>query len=139
MINNCPFVELSNFSFENRYADRATRFYQNLSWRNIGSQPLVAFEIVILKYDPFNRRLIGSPWTVTGKNSADWRPLALGESNRDGTTGYGDEEVFTAIAYVDPRGWLTALSGTRTNPRFLVSCVSSGKPAGLVPFRILST
>jgi hypothetical protein len=100
IVNNCPHVELSDFSFENRYADRATRFYQNLSWKNVGAQPLVAFEVVVLKYDPFNRRLVGSRWTVTGKNSADWSTLGPGESSADGTISYGDEEVFTAIAYV---------------------------------------
>jgi len=100
IVNTCPFVELSDFSFENRYADRATRFYQNISWRNVGNQPLIAFEIVILKYDPFDRRLIGTRWTVTGKNSADWRPLAPNERSQDGTISYGEEEIFTAIAYV---------------------------------------
>jgi len=98
--NTCPFVELSGFSFENRYADRGMRFYQNISWRNIGKQSLIAFEIVVLKYDPFDRRLLGTRWTVTGKNSGDWRPLGPGESSKDGSIGYGDEEVFTAIAYV---------------------------------------
>lgn len=100
IVNSCPHVELSDFTFRNFYADRATRFAQDLKWKNIGTQPLVAFEIVILKYDPFDRRLIGSRWVITGKNSADWSPLEPGETNADGTRSYGDEEVFTAIAYV---------------------------------------
>jgi hypothetical protein len=100
ILNTCPYVELSNFSFANQYVDRRTRFEQNLTWKNIGSQPLIAFEVVILKYDAFDQRVIGSRWTVTGKNSADWRPLAPGDSGSDGTIGYGTEEVFTAIAYV---------------------------------------
>lgn len=100
ILNTCPYVELSGFSFGNRYADRGNRFEQNLSWKNIGTQPLSAFEIVILKYDAFDQRVIGSRWTVTGKNSADWSPLASGEASTDGTLGYGTEEVFTAIAYV---------------------------------------
>jgi len=100
VLNVCPYVELSNFGFQNRYADRSNRFEQSMTWRNIGSQPLVAFEIIILKYDAFDQRVIGSRWTVTGKNSADWRPLAPGDSGNDGTIGYGSEEVFTGIAYV---------------------------------------
>src|ERR1043166_3180251 len=100
IVNTCPHVELSDFAYRNYYADRSTRFAQDLKWKNIGSQPLTAFEVVILKYDPFNRRLIGSRWTVTGKNSADWSPLQPGEASADGTRSYGDEEVFTAIAYV---------------------------------------
>jgi hypothetical protein len=43
-----------------------------MKWKNVADQPIVAFEIVILKYDPFDRRLIGGRWTVTGRNSADW-------------------------------------------------------------------
>jgi hypothetical protein len=100
ILNICPHVALSNFSFQNRYADRRTRFEQNMSWKNVGTQPLIAFEIVVLKYDAFDQRVIGSRWTVTGKNSADWRPLAPGDTGNDGTIGYGTEEVFTAIAYV---------------------------------------
>lgn len=100
ILNTCPYVELSNFSFANQRANLRTRFEQYLSWKNVGSQALVAFEIVILKYDAFNQRMIGSQWTVTGKDSADWRPLAPGESDSDGIIGYGTEQVFTAIAYV---------------------------------------
>lgn len=100
ILNTCPHVELSDFSFANRYADRRTRFEQNLSWKNIGSQALAAFEVVVLKYDAFDQRVIGTRWTVTGKNSADWSPLAVGDSGADGIIGYGTEEVFTAIAYV---------------------------------------
>jgi hypothetical protein len=71
-----------------------------MSWKNIGSQPLIAFEIVILKYDAFDRRLIGERWTVTGVNSGDWRPLQPGAQSADGTISLGAEEVFAAIAYV---------------------------------------
>ncbi len=100
VVNTCPYVELSGFSFQNRFDDRRTRFEQNLSWKNVGTQPLVAFEVVILKYDPFNRRQIGSRWVITGHDSANWTPLGLGESGSDGTIGLSEEEVLTAIAYV---------------------------------------
>src|ERR1700681_1793570 len=96
IVNMCPFVELSAFSFQNRYADGRTRFETKMSWKNIGAQALTAFEIVIVKYDAFDRRLIGERWTVTGINSADWRPLQPGAQSSDGTIGYGTEEVFTA-------------------------------------------
>lgn len=100
IVNTCPFVELSGFSFQNRYADGRTRFETHMSWKNTGRQPLTAFEIVILKYDAFDRRLIGERWTVTGANSADWSPLQPGAQSADGTIGFGTEEVFTAIGYV---------------------------------------
>lgn len=100
VINNSPHVELSGFDFRNNYVDRRTRFEQNMRWKNIGTQPLAAFEIVILKYDAFDQRLMGSRWTVTGRDSANWAHLAPGESAGDGTRGFGSEEVMTAIAYV---------------------------------------
>ena len=69
--NVCPFVELSGFSFQNK----GSHFATNISWKNIGRQPVTAFEIVILKYDAFDRRIIGESWIVPGVNIADWRPL----------------------------------------------------------------
>src|ERR1022692_4811004 len=72
IVNVCPFVQSSGFSFLNKYSDRRHHFDIQMSWKNIGTQPLTAFEIVILKYDAFDRRLIGERWTVTGVNSADW-------------------------------------------------------------------
>ena len=100
IVNNCPFIELSAFSFKNKYSNGGFRLEQDLTWKNVGTQPVVAFEIVVLKYDPFNRRLVGTRWTVPGRNSGDWSPLAVGESNADGTIGLNDEKVLTAIAYI---------------------------------------
>jgi hypothetical protein len=100
IVNTCPYVELSGFSFGNKYSSGRDRFETKMSWKNIGTQRLTAFEIVILKYDAFDQRLIGERWTVTGTNSADWRPLQPGAENADGTIGLGTEKVFTAIAYV---------------------------------------
>jgi len=100
VINNCPYTELSGFSFANSYDSGSTRFSQSMKWENVGKQALVAFEIVILKYDAFNRRLIGTQWTVTGTDSANWKPLEAGQSGGDGTRELGEEEVYTGIAYV---------------------------------------
>lgn len=92
-----PFNALS---FRNNYADRRTRFEQDMRWKNVGAQPVAAFEIVILKYDAFDQRMIGSRWVVTGRDSANWSHLPPGETAGDGTGGFGSEEVMTAIAYV---------------------------------------
>jgi len=100
IVNTAPQVELSGFGFQNTYKDRRTRFETSMRWKNIATQPITAFEIVILKYDAFNRRLIGERWTVTGNNSANWGPLQPGASSGDGTIGLGEELVFTAVAYV---------------------------------------
>jgi hypothetical protein len=100
IVNNCPLIQLSGFSFGNSAPGSVLFFSERLSWQNAGSQPLVAFEIVILEYDAFDRRMIGSRWTVTGHNSGDWRPLAPAATASDYTSRRGFEEVFTAIAYV---------------------------------------
>ena len=100
VVNNSPHVELSGFDFRNRETAGRRRFEQNMRWKNISSQPLAAFEIVILKYDAFDQRLTGTRWTVTGRDSANWSHLPPGEGAGDGTLGFGSEEVMTAIAYV---------------------------------------
>ena len=100
IVNSAPQIELSGFSFKNTFRDRRTRFETSMSWKNVSQQPIAAFEIVILKYDAFNRRLIGERWTVTGHNSANWLPLPPGSASSDGTIGLGEELVFTGVAYV---------------------------------------
>lgn len=100
LVNTCPFIQLENFQFRNASDGRSTRFIKEMRWSNTGAQPIVAFEIVVLKYDAFDQRLRGTRWTVTGTNSADWRPLGPGGIGGDATRAYGAEEVMTAIAYV---------------------------------------
>jgi hypothetical protein len=98
--NNCPYVELTNFKFENRYERNSHHFVQSMTWKNIGNQPIVAFEIVILRYDAFNQRINGLSWTITGNSSDNWLPLKPGNTGSDMAFGLTTEEVFTSIAYV---------------------------------------
>jgi hypothetical protein len=100
ILNTFPSIELSGFAFANVYKDGRTRFHQDMRWKNVGDKPLAAFEIVILKYDAFDQRLIGSRWAVTGRDSANWTYLNPGDSAGDGLRGFGSEEIMTAIAYV---------------------------------------
>jgi hypothetical protein len=101
IINNAPFIELSGFSFENQYRDRRTRLITNLSWKNTGSNPITAFEVMILRYDPFNRPIrSGGSWMITGTDSANWAPLAPGANASDGLIAFNDEPVFTSIVFV---------------------------------------
>ena len=77
------------------------RLRTNLAWRNISDQPIIAFEVVLAYFDPFNRRIsVGGTWLITGKNSGNWGPLQPGESASDGTIGFGTQPVLTAFAYV---------------------------------------
>jgi hypothetical protein len=69
VINNAPFLELSGFSFQNEYKDRRSGLNTNLAWKNIGKEPITVFEVVILRYDPFNRPIGGGGrWLITGNN-----------------------------------------------------------------------
>jgi hypothetical protein len=100
IVNNCPYVQLSNFWYENRYEKSAYRFFQYMTWANTGGQAIVAFDIVILKYNAFNERINGVRWTVTGNNGQDWRPLEPGRRENDSISALNTEEVLTGIAYV---------------------------------------
>jgi hypothetical protein len=96
----CPHLVITSFSFGNTYARGGTQFASNYSWRNDGAKEIVAFEIAELKYDPFNRPLIGSRAIVPGHNSGSYSPLKPGEKASDGTISYGSEQTFTVICYV---------------------------------------
>jgi hypothetical protein len=102
IINNAAQqIELSGFKFENEFRQSQFRLVTNLSWKNISSKPITAFEVVILRYDPFNRPIPGGgTWMITGNNSGNWAPLMPGQSSSDGLLGYGAENVMTSIVYV---------------------------------------
>ena len=102
MIQESSHIELDGFNFRNKYDERRRgyQFEQMLSWKNVGKVPVTAFEVVIVKYDAFNRHMNSRRWVITGKNSADWSPLAPNEQNSDATSGFGTEDVYTSFAYV---------------------------------------
>jgi hypothetical protein len=102
VINNAPTqIELSGFRFENEYRQSRDRLVTNLSWKNTAATPITAFEIVILRYDPFNRPIRGGGrWMITGHNSANWSALMPGESSSDGLIGFDSDAVMTSIVYV---------------------------------------
>ena len=102
VINNAPqFIQLSDFSFRNTYSQSRFRLNTDLAWKNVSSKPIVAFEVVMLRYDPFNRPLSsGGRWLITGRNSGDWSPLMPGQSSNDGMVGFDAEPVLTSIVYV---------------------------------------
>lgn len=103
IINNASeYLTLSGFTFENTYRDRSNRFVRNLRWTNSGAKPIIAFEVVMLFYDPFNRQISGSGgrWLVPGHNSANWSALTPGESDSDGLISLRDEDAFFGVAYV---------------------------------------
>src|SRR5262249_25693901 len=102
VINNAvQKIELRGFKFENRYQQSQLRLLTDLSWTNVSNKPITAFEVVILRYDPFNRPISGGgTWTRTGNNRGNWAPLMPGQSSSDGLIGYRTEHVMTSLAYV---------------------------------------
>jgi hypothetical protein len=99
--NAAPALELSDFSFSNEYSRSSDRRITRLKWKNAGTKPITAFELVTLYYDPFNRPMAdGGRWLITGHNSANWAPLGIGESSADGAIGISDSDALTAIVYV---------------------------------------
>lgn len=99
--NASAYLTLSDFKFENSFRNSSIRLTTNLSWTNRSTQPIIAFEVVILRYDPFNRPIPGGgTWLITGKNSGDWGALLPDASSSDGLIGFDDEPVMTSVVYV---------------------------------------
>jgi hypothetical protein len=101
VLDICPHVKITNFLFYNTLDDR--RSQENIftyDWKNVSNLPVLAFELVTLKYDPFDEPMLGLRTLIGGKNSADFRPLQPGEESHDGTSEYGHLHVLTAIVYV---------------------------------------
>jgi hypothetical protein len=103
IINNAiGLIELGDFKFENRPAQDRHRFHTDLRWKNTSSKAITAFEVVILRFDPFNRPLYGSgrTWIITGTNSTDWSPLTPGKSSSGSLVGFHLETILTCVVYV---------------------------------------
>jgi hypothetical protein len=72
VINESPNIELSDFRFFNAMDERRMdyRFRTQLGWKNISDVPVIAFDVVLVKYDAFNRHMSTRRWAVQGHNSA---------------------------------------------------------------------
>jgi hypothetical protein len=100
VLDLCPHVKITNFAFYNTIDGRSPQNVFRYDWKNVSSLPVLAFELVTLKYDPFDEPLLGSRILVAGKNSGDFTPLQPGEESHDATNDYGHLHVLTGIVYV---------------------------------------
>lgn len=100
IVAECPFVELGGFGFRNLSGGEGWFFEQALAWRNTSPQAVVAVEVVILKFDAYNRRQAAVAWSLTGHGGNDWTPLGAGESSRDATRALGQDDTYAEIAWV---------------------------------------
>jgi hypothetical protein len=98
--NVCPHLKVTSFKFENVYERSMDRFSSDYSWENVGTKEVEAFELVILRYDPFNDQLIGARSIFPGHNSATYKPLKPGEKDSDGSSSISSDKVYTAIIYI---------------------------------------
>jgi hypothetical protein len=122
-------MKITSFAFENTLEGRvaSSRNSFTYQWKNVSSLPVLAFEVVTLKYDPFDEPMTGSRILVAGRNSADFTPLQPGEASGDGTIGYGHTHVLTAIACVRA---VRFTDGTlsRADPSVVVAEVKKAAP-----------
>lgn len=101
ILNVSPDIEVTAFQFQMAFSQSATRLNEDFTYKNRGSQPVVAFELVILRYDPFNRQLVGGRGVIPGTTSANYAPLAPGAQGTDGFRGLGSSDSpYTEVIYV---------------------------------------
>ena len=57
----CPHLKITSFTFENTLEGRTSSARNSFSykWKNLSNLPVLAFEIVTLKYDPFDEPMVG--------------------------------------------------------------------------------
>jgi hypothetical protein len=129
-------MKLSKFGYGNEYSDRAERFKENFTWENIGTKDIEAFELVVLKYNPFNEQVMRSRILFPGHNSARYAPLKPKEVDADGTTSLGSEDVFTGVLYVRA---IRFTDGTiwRANPADVLSSIKKQVPDLLEPGKLV--
>jgi len=110
-VNNLSNVlEITRFEFGNRTGGTSLHPAIELTVINRASQPIVYYEIGLVRFDPINRRIIAPPQftarvglAATIMNNNTWRPLPAGQTS---SLGEGHEPVgslvttYTAIAYV---------------------------------------
>jgi len=85
VLDICPHVKITSFAFENAVEGRVSSSRNSFTyqWRNVSTVPILAFQLVTLKYDPFDEPMTGSRILIAGKNSADFSPLQPGEASGD--------------------------------------------------------
>jgi hypothetical protein len=130
ILNFSPGLQLTGFDFCNTTKissySATQEFIQNFSWKNVGNIPVVSYEVDTIKFDPFNRELIGSKMIIPGTDSAHWTPLAPGQVGSDGAIGHGHENVYTAIGYIsavryaDGTVWTVDRDGLATSVKAIV-------------------
>lgn len=96
----CPDLKITSFSFDDVYERSSNRFKTSYAWRNQGEKDIIAFEFVVVRFDPFNDSLIGFRSVMPGHNSATYKPLKKGEEDADGSSSFSSSKTYTAFAYI---------------------------------------
>jgi hypothetical protein len=99
IINNAAGqIEIIGFDFGTIYT-RQFETVVDAQWRNVGEQPVRAFELGILLFDPFNRVVYNRRMLVPGTDSGNWSPLGSGQTAGDGFI-LPLTEVYSGVIYV---------------------------------------
>jgi len=94
IVNVCPHVKLLDFRWNIIGGERTNDF----NWSGTSDSPVIAFEIVLVRFDPFNRQLISEGTIFPGHERSE--PLKKDEHDSSGTKIRFSDNVYTQIAYV---------------------------------------
>lgn len=99
--NAAPMIEISSYRFCNSQGEGLKgQFIDSLSWKNTGNQPIVAFELLLLRFDPFDRPMKHRILTLPGRAAGGWQILDPGQQVQDSFADSGSQTVMTGIAVV---------------------------------------
>jgi hypothetical protein len=99
----CPHLKIVAFSVGNSLdgPGYSPTFREEFTWQNTGQKDIIALELGVLKWDPFNEAMIGSRLILPGRTDGGYRVLKPGEKDSDAALDYGHEHTYTAIGYVN--------------------------------------
>lgn len=109
IVDVCPHIKLTSFNFAPY--EKWKSYVLEYEWSNVGKEAVVAFEIVTLKYDPFDAPLLGNRQIVPGHSGfgynglrdnggVDYSPLKPNESADGIAPESGGPELYSAVCYI---------------------------------------
>lgn len=131
----CPFIRLTIFNINKSYVQgEGMRRDYTLTWSNNGKKGVVALEVRLLKFNPFNERLGDSAFIFPGHRGVNL-PLEPTESGSGRIRASFDKELFTALAYVskirftDGMVWRASPAAVAAQIKVAVPSLAGDKPS----------
>lgn len=99
ILQSCPALELTSYEWdlkEDRISERCRRYF---GWKNTSEREIVAVQVIVLRFDPFNRSML--PMRLIAGGAAGQNMLKVGASSFAVTYDLGfDVSEYTSIAFV---------------------------------------